>query len=285
LAGPILGVSELVYDAQISRSNPACIVILVDQSESMQDGIKGDPSKRKCDGVAEVVNRFLHSLVIRCTVGMGEVFPYYFISVIGYGSTVGPAFVGKYQGTESVCISDLAEAARVDTRTIQRPEGEERIKTKVWFDPIANGRTPMCQAFQQAQGVVDKFVAQYPNCYPPMVMNITDGDSTDGNPSANAESIKQIQSTNGNALVFNVHVSSTNAPSTIFPNGENSLGDPYAKMLFRMSSTLPAKMRQISKELRFEIADGAKGFAFNADLTCLTSLLEIGTRGQNTAKI
>ena len=251
----------------------------------MQDGIKGDPTKKKCDGVAEVVNRFLHSLVIRCTVGMGEVFPYYYVSVIGYGQAVGPAFVGKYQGVESVCISDLALAARVDTRTIQRPEGEERIKTKVWFDPIANGRTPMCQAFTLAKGVVDKFIGQYPNCYPPMVMNITDGDSTDGNPSAHAEAIKQTQSSNGNSLVFNVHVSSTNAPSIIFPNGENSLGDPYAKMLFRMSSTLPAKMRQISKELRFEIADGAKGFAFNADLTCLTSLLEIGTRGQNTVKV
>jgi len=274
----------LPYDAQISRSNPSCIVILVDQSESMEDGIKGDATKRKCDGVAEVVNRFLHSLVIRCTIGKGEVYPYYYISVIGYGAQVGPAFVGKYHGAESVCISDLALAARIDTKTVQRPEGQETIRTKVWFDPVAGGRTPMCQAFQLAQRVVEKFVKQYPDCFPPMVMNVTDGDSTDGNPSGHAESIKQIKSSNGNTLVFNVHVSSTDAPSIIFPNGEGQLADPYAKMLFRMSSTLPVKMRQISKELRFEIADGAKGFAFNADLTCITSLLEIGTRGQNTVK-
>lgn len=271
-----------MYDAQISRSNPACIICLIDQSESMEEGIKGDATKRKCDGVAEVVNRFLHSLVIRCTIGKGEVFPYYYVSVIGYGQTVGPAFAGKLAGQEQVCVSDLAEAARIDTKTVQRPEGLETIRSKVWLDPVAGGRTPMCQALRTARTIVDKFVAQYPNCYPPMIMNITDGDSTDGNPSEDAEILKRIQSSNGNVLVFNVHVSSTNAPSTIFPNGESALSDPYAKMLFRMSSQLPAKMRQIGRELRFEIADGAKGFAFNADLTCLTSLLEIGTRSQST---
>jgi len=278
------GVNELAYDAQISRSNPACIVFLIDQSESMLEGIKGDPSKKKCDGVAEVVNRFLHSLVIRCTIGSGGVYPYYYVSVLGYGASVGPAFVGKFAGQESVCVSDLAQAARIDVKTMQRPEGAETVRTKVWFDPVAGGRTPMCQAFQHAKKVVEQFIAKYPDCYPPMIMNITDGDSTDGNPTNDAEAVKILKTSNGNALVFNVHVSATNAPSIIFPNGEGALPDPYAKMLFRMSSVLPAKMRQISKELRFEITDGAKGFAFNADLTCLTSLLEIGTRGQNTVK-
>lgn len=272
------------YDAQISRSNPACIICLIDQSESMEEGIKGDASKRKCDGVAEVVNRFLHSLVIRCTIGRGEVYPYYYVSIIGYGRSVGPALIGKFEGQEQVCVTDLAEAARIDTKTIQRPEGAEKIRTKVWLDPVAGGRTPMCEALRTAKSICQRFVDQYPNCFPPMIMNVTDGDSTDGNPSDEAENIKRIQSTNGNTLLFNVHVSSTNAPSIIFPNGENSLSDPYAKMLFRMSSQLPLKMRQTSKELRYDIADGARGFAFNADLTCLTSLLEIGTRGQTTAK-
>jgi hypothetical protein len=277
-------VNQLAYDAQISRSNPAQIVFLIDQSESMLEGIKGDPSKKKCEGVADVVNRFLHSLVIRCTIGAGEVYPYYYVSVIGYGAQVGPAFVGKFAGQESVCVSELVQAARIDVKTIQRPEGAETVRTKVWFDPVAGGRTPMCQAFQSAKKVVEAFIAKYPESYPPMVMNITDGDSTDGNPTNDAEAVKILKTSNGNALVFNVHVSATNAPSIIFPNGENSLPDPYAKMLFRMSSVLPAKMRQISKELRFDIADGAKGFAFNADLSCLTNLLEIGTRGQNTVK-
>ncbi len=272
----------MAYDAQISRSNPASIIFLIDQSESMEEGIKGDASKRKCDGVAEVVNRFLHSLVIRCTVGKGEVYPYYYVSAIGYGRNVGSAFIGALEGKEQVCVSELAEAARIDKKTIRREDGDEIVRTKVWLDPVAGGRTPMCQGLQAVKGIADRFVAQYPNCFPPMLINVTDGDSTDGNPSDEAESIKRIQSSNGSALLFNIHVSSTNAPSIIFPDGEGALGDPYAKMLFRMSSQLPAKMRQISRELRFDIAEGARGFAFNADLTCLTSLLEIGTRGQNT---
>lgn len=266
------------YQSEITRSNPSAIIFLIDQSESMEDGIKGDTNNPKKDGVAKAINRFIASLVTRCTRGPGNVYPYYYVGAIGYGLSVGPGFVGKFQGMELVCISDLADAARIDLKTIHHPEGDEVVRTRVWIDPVANGLTPMREAFQTARRIAQDFITRYPGCYPPMVINITDGDSTDGDPQEEAEQLAQLKSEDGNLLVFNIHLSSANAPSTVFPNSDSSLAEDLSRMLFGMSSVLPNKMRQVAKELKLAIPEGARGFAFNADLVCVTNLLEIGTR-------
>ena len=52
----------------------------------------------------------------------------------------------------------------------------------MWFDPIANGQTPMCRAMEVASEVVADFVREHPRCFPPVVFNITDGDANDGDP-------------------------------------------------------------------------------------------------------
>jgi hypothetical protein len=196
----------LPYEAPIERSNPTAFVFLVDQSESMLDPVKGGQAYKK-DGVAEVVNRFLHSLVIRSTAGSGEVRPYFYVSVIGYGASVGPAFTGALSGRELVCIPELVDTARLEIKQIQLREGVKTVKTRVWIDPVADGMTPMCEALGLATRIVTQFINQYPRCYPPIVINITDGDATDGNPMTQAAAIQRVHSADGNVLLFNAHVS------------------------------------------------------------------------------
>jgi hypothetical protein len=75
------------YTAEISRGNPTCFIFLLDQSGSMADTFGGELAQRKADFVADVVNRTLHDLVIRCT-RTEEIRNYYNISIIGYGSSV-----------------------------------------------------------------------------------------------------------------------------------------------------------------------------------------------------
>src|SRR5262245_48842028 len=72
------GDAPMPYSAEISRSNPTCFIFLLDQSYSMADGF-GEGAIRKADFVADVVNRTLHDLVIRCT-RMEEIRNYYHIS-------------------------------------------------------------------------------------------------------------------------------------------------------------------------------------------------------------
>ena len=60
-----------MYSAQITRTNPTCIVLLIDQSGSMSDAFAGgDAGRSKADELATIINRLLASLVIRCSISM-----------------------------------------------------------------------------------------------------------------------------------------------------------------------------------------------------------------------
>jgi hypothetical protein len=273
------------YSAEISRQNPSCFVFVIDQSGSMADPFKGgEIQKRKADGVADAINNFLRNLTIRCAKPEG-VRPYFHIGVIGYGSSVGPAFTGRLSGRELVPINEIADGpARVEERTIKTEDGagglvEEKKKFPIWFDPISNGGTPMCNAFGVVEKVVRTFIDSHPGCFPPVVIHFTDGESTDGDPTAAMKAVTAQASSDGNALLFNCHISSLQATPIAFPHSEDVLPDMYAKMLFQNASELTPYMRDIAKSSHgFDLQPGAKGFTFNADLILVIQALDIGTR-------
>jgi len=271
------------YTAEISRVNPSCFLFLIDQSGSMSDPFAGDASKKKADEVAKIINRWLQDLVLRCAKSEG-VRDYFHVGVIGYGANVGPAFSGSLAGRELVPISEIANApARIDEMTRKVDDGagglvEQRVKLPIWFDPVANGETPMCQALRQAQSILQRWVSEHPNCYPPTVIHITDGEATDGDPTNVAESIKNLAVTDGNVLLFNAHVSAHRAQPILFCASEEGLPDQYARLLFRMSSVLPEHIRREAAREGYAIAHNSRGYAFNLDLVELIRWLDIGTR-------
>ena len=181
------------YTAEISRGNPSCFVFLIDQSGSMGDVFgAGEGNQKKADFLADAINRLLQNLVIKCAKEEG-IRDFFHLCVIGYGAQVGPAFAGTLSGRQLVPISEVGNSpARVDQRKKQVPDGagglvEQQVRFPVWFEPVANGGTPMCQAFAQAKAIIEGWLNQHPNCFPPIVINITDGEATDGNPSAAAD--------------------------------------------------------------------------------------------------
>src|SRR5215217_8767185 len=97
-----------MYSAQITRANPTCIILLIDQSGSMGDSFSGYSVRKKADFVSEVVNHTLHDLVIRCT-KTEEVRNYYYVSVIGYGRNVGTCFSGELGARYLVPVSEVAD--------------------------------------------------------------------------------------------------------------------------------------------------------------------------------
>src|SRR5206468_10625847 len=135
-----------------------------------------------------------------------------------------------------VPISEIANnPIRIEERTRKEEDGagglvERTVKMPIWFDPVANGGTPMCDAFRRAQETLSSWIAQHPICFPPIVINITDGESTDGDPSTAADGIKSLTSNDGNALLFNLHVSAALEGGKVeFPDSERALpGDQYA---------------------------------------------------------
>lgn len=278
----------MAYTAEISRSNPTCFLFLIDQSGSMADAVPNQPSRKKADAVADAINRLLQNLVIRCAKEEG-VRDYFYAGVIGYGATVGPAFSGALSGKELVSISEIGNMpARVEDRTKKVDDGaggitDQSIRLPIWFDAVAGGGTPMCQALALAQGILQKWIAQHPSSFPPVVIQITDGESTDGDPSNAMRAVKDISSQDGNVLMFNIHISSDpNATPIAFPDSPIQLPNAPAQTLFEGSSVLTPFMRSAANDQHgLNLSDGARGFVLNGDMVLVVQALDIGTRPSN----
>ncbi len=274
----------MAYTAEISRTNPTCFLFLVDQSGSMADPFAAQPDKKKADEVANAINRLLQTIVLRCAKGH-EVLDRFHVGVIGYNSLrVGSAFGGTLAGQLLVPVSKLAaQPLRIEQRVKHIDDGaggilQQTIRFPVWVEPQANGKTPMCQAFDQAWSSLSEFLGQYPDCFPPLVINITDGRATDGDPEAHSRCVRDLASRDGNVLLFNIHISSRNERPIELPAGDMGLPDDFAKLLFRMSSVLPPQMRDAAQREGYPVTDTTRGFVFNADLVSVIRFLDIGTR-------
>ena len=142
----------------------------------------------------------------------------------------------------------------------------------------------MCQALTEATTALEEFTALFPDAFPPLVINISDGKSTDGNPELPAAKLRNLSTTDGNVLIFNAHLSCKEARPIEFPSQESELPDPEALILFKMSSILPPKLRDAALSEGFRVNDNTRGFVFNADLVSVIRFLDIGTRAAQTVR-
>jgi uncharacterized protein YegL len=271
------------YTAEINRAKPTAFFFLIDQSGSMDDAWGLDIGKRKCDAVADAVNRLLSTLVLRCAKGE-DVRDYFQVGVIGYGGSVRSGFGGLLANRQFVPISDIADnPLRVEQRTRKEDDGaggliERTVRFPVWFEPHANGNTPMNEAITEAERAVRAWCELYPLSYPPAVINVSDGEPTDGSPLYAAEQLKQIGTNDGKVLFFNIHISGSSKRPIEFPDSQVGLPDEFAQRLFEMSSVLPPRLYEEARREGFAVTPNSRGFAFNADLRSLIQFLDIGTR-------
>lgn len=277
------------YTAEIRRTNPSCFLFLVDQSGSMIKPFSGESGKIKAQGVADAINRLLQNLVLKCAKSEG-IRDYFHVGVLGYGSKVGSAFGGKLANRRLVPISEVGtNPLRLEPRTRKIDNGsgvlvDQNFNFPLWFEPTGEGKTPMCEALGLAQQVVGEFIARFPDCYPPMVLNITDGMATDGIPLQAAAALRGMASGDGNVLLFNAHISSLPARPIEFPQKEEGLPDDFARLLFRMSSPLPEKIQAAAQNEGIRVSAASRGFVFNADLVSVIRFIDIGTKVAHTVR-
>jgi hypothetical protein len=271
------------HSAEISRTNPTCLLFLVDQSTSMRQPFGLQPDKKKAEGVADAINRLLQNLVLKSAKADG-VRDYFHVGILAYGGEVRPGLGGKLKGQFLVPISEIANnPIRVEQRKRTVDDGagglvEQNIKFPIWFEAKTAKGTPMCAAFKKAGELLGRFLARFPHCYPPMVLNLTDGQPTDANPLQAAQELCGLASDDGNVVLFNAHISSTADPPILFPSDEKGLPDAYARLLFRISSMFPPPLREAAKGEGFMIDEMSRGFVYNGDLVSVIRFLEIGTR-------
>ena len=283
------------YSADISRSNPACFLFLVDRSGSMGGALAGQPGQRKMDQAADAINRILDAVSQRCSQGM-DIRDYFHIGILGYNTDErgGPVIISALEGTSPeqpfLPISEVVEVAEVMERTVRESDGaggviEVNRRFPVWLHPHAEYGTPMCEALNYASSALESWVNQYPESYPPIVINVSDGNATDGDPVPLARQIMNLTTNDGNALFFNIHLSEASTMPVQFPGQEEGLPDELAVRLFQMSSVLPDASRNLAASLDLTMNSNSRGFVFNADMMSLVQFLDIGTRGPSNMDV
>jgi len=277
----------MAYSAEISRDNPTCLLFVIDQSGSMDE--KMATGKSKAAFVSDVLNRTIYTLITNCTKSDG-VRNYFDIGVISYGgNSIGPGLGGQLSHAIVHPITEIANSPlRVENRTRQEDDGaggilERKIKFPVWFEPTSSGETPMCAALKKAAETLVQWADAHPHCYPPTVLHVTDGASSDGDPESIAAALMQIATNDGETLLFNLHISHQQNEMAQFPQSEAPLPDAYAKLLFRMSSILPSHVAKVAIEKGYSLSESARGFMFNADPKNVADFFDIGTRPRLTA--
>src|SRR5213595_3538170 len=162
------------YQAEISRASPTAILMVMDQSTSMNHRLNSGQSKAAF--LADVLNKTLYTIITNCSKADG-VRDYFHVGVVAYGAKdAANGFQGALGEEPLHVISRLAEAPlRVETRT-KKVAG-------------LNGD-----------------VAEQPSAFPPTVLHVTDGHPSDGDPEPTADRLKSLATNDGGCLLFNLHV-------------------------------------------------------------------------------
>lgn len=280
------------YTQEISRATPACFVFLLDQSLSMEEPIGGS-GPRKCDQLADAINGWLNNMIVRAMGGSG-VKDYMDVAAIGYHTDdagnpiIGTAFGGSLAEPSQqnfVKISEIyANPLRLADKMQQmfdQDTGEMQefpVQVTEWLDPVMQGGTPMCHAMHHTYGLLERWISEHHDSFPPIVIHITDGEAMDGDATPYAEAIRSLATDNGNVLVFNCHLSMQAADPIRFPHSAEMLPNQFARDLFKMSSELPAPIFEKAAMDGFPLQPNARGFMFNADAVSLLQFLDMGTR-------
>jgi hypothetical protein len=278
-----------MYQQTYSRDTPGCIIFLVDRSDSMRQPWAGS-GQTLAEGAARAINKVLLELCIRSTKEQGAPLRcYFYVGIYGYG--LRPR--GGGEGVESalppalaprgiVPLPELADqplAIRAEP-SVDVMAGPSRVP--VWVEPAAGYRTPTCEAMATAGAHLYEWSKAFPRSPAPIICHLTDGLVTDSpyqgvDLAGWAARLATISTQDGPALVLNAFLSASTAPITSFPSEAAHLPEPGPE-LFAISSPLPEPMVRNAHSAGIDVAPGARGFVFNADLAALVKFLEIGTR-------
>lgn len=146
------------------------------------------------------------------------------------------------------------------------------------MDTLAQG---ICQAQQLLTQWMEKHHDK--DCYPPTIINITDGEFNGAKREEvlqQANELKSMFTNDGNVILFNIHfTASKSAAEVVCPIEILELGgNNYAETLFNMSSLLPERYNaDISRYLNDNRAGRHRAMGVNADATTLIKLMDIGT--------
>lgn len=255
----------LSYAQRVTSSNPCAFVLLVDQSGSMSEEMEDNKGKTlaKSEHIALIVNKFLDEILTTCQKTEG-VKNYFEIVIVGYGqlneedeSIVTICWEGDLSNKTWVSVDELKRGAlRTDIITMPNPSrfGKKEIEepVNIWLEAKAEGLTPMKESINLCCDLLEDWVRNHPNSFPPIVFNITDGlasDIEEVNEIIEASAkLRSISTNDGNVLFFNCLISDNSENLLDFPllsDKQLFENDEYEMALFESSSTIPSNLKKL----------------------------------------
>jgi uncharacterized protein YegL len=276
------------YQKQVGTPHPGLFIILIDQSGSMNAAFENGKSRAEVAALA--VNRCIQSILQKCKV-MEQTKDRCFVVVIGYGApTVNPKAAGqsaylivggKISEVEKQMIRTdvIKKAAKVSDGAGGLMDGEKVINLDIWVEPYVEGNTPMGEAFMKAEEFASKWVLEHPDNFPPVVINVTDGEPNDPDAAEKAaRTLMNVATSDGNLLLFTAHISDGQG-KMVLPSSESAISSPLGKLMFRLSSEIPASMIDLAKKAGFEDAKtGSRGLIINGEAGDMIQLIDFGSR-------
>lgn len=277
------------YSRNMSVEQPGCLIFLLDQSSSMQDPFPHDTlvgqTRSKAFWLTRMMNEFLYELVLENTSGT-RVRNRMDIAVIGYGGTfVGSVLPPALARHDFVTLQQLADhPLRVETTMQQFVDEDGTLHEyeemrNVWFDPTHSGATPMVAVLSHACVLAERWVQRHPASYPPIVIHVTDGLSSDGDPIPEADRLRELRTDDGQLLLYNCHITDQKTDPIRWPHSVDQIvPKKSAHTLFEMSSPLPERARQqLAQNGSDKPEPAARGYIYNGNPAALQSMFEFGT--------
>src|SRR5271166_6088210 len=168
----------------IGTHQPGLIVILVDQSASMLNPYDGGNMAKK-EFAALAVNRCIYEIMNACKSGE-SIKNRCYIGVIGYGEVTEVLVGGKPSQLGALVKRTQVLKKKVPDGAGSLVEIEQRLP--IWIEPQAENGTPLDVAFDLTAELIHAWISENPDNFPPVVINITDGEP---NNSSQAETAAQ----------------------------------------------------------------------------------------------
>ena len=279
-----------MYSQEITRCHRAAIVIAVDQSSSMNGRLELDSiSLTKAEAVTMVTGRLIDELILRSSRDNGYRH-YYDIALVGYSGERVYSLLGN-----ELCFYPITALAgrKVDKipytlyyNTLTAGTIGFKEKVSMWIKPHAEDATPMYKMICKVTDMVRDWCEKEENrdSFPPIVFNITDGETSDATDEMlieASERLKATSTTDGNTLFVNIHLSSNlTHPQMMFPTTrEIPFGVRYAQLLIEMSSVLPSQFDRFVSECRSVHGSAPYvAMSYNSSIAELIAMLSIGSR-------
>lgn len=247
---------------------------------------------RKMEAASLIANFAIDELLVRAS-RANEVRNYYDIAVVGYSGDGVEMIIGD-ENDSLTDIKSLMERRPQPRRynIIQQDTDGNMVSAPItlheWVEPKACGSSPMYEALIQIKRLIADWCdnPHHRYCFPPLVINISDGGCSDAEYDELidiAKDIRELHTADGSTLFVNIYLSTecdNENHSIIFPSTDEIIEDENESLLYQMSSPLPKELEHVIFELRGgDSPKSCKCFARNAPICEVFALADIGTEG------